>query len=64
MGGNDVKTAMSVAERCDVPVKKILNMPVRTNWIFRRGQQPIYGNNLDLEAFKKERNLRPEMERR
>ena len=27
LGGNDVETARAVAERCDVPVKKILNMP-------------------------------------
>lgn len=49
MGGNDVETAKSVAERCDVPVKKILNMPVGTNWIFRRGQEPVNGRNYNLE---------------
>ena len=51
LGGNDVATAKAVAERCDMPVKKILNMPVETNWIFRRGQAPINGKNFDLEPF-------------
>ena len=51
LGGNDVKTAQAVAERADVLFKKILNMPVGTNWIFRRGQAPINGKNFDLEAY-------------
>ena len=55
LGGNDVATAKAVAERCDMPVKKILNMPVETNWIFRRGQAPINGKNFDLEPFLQEK---------
>ncbi|MCR4798118.1 MAG: type IV secretory system conjugative DNA transfer family protein, partial [Lachnospiraceae bacterium] len=51
LGGNDVDTAKAVAVRCDVPVKKILNMPVGTNWIFRRGQAPVNGVNFELEPF-------------
>lgn len=51
LGGNDVDTAKSVAERCDVPLRKILNMPVGTNWIFRRGQEPVNGKNFDLEEM-------------
>ena len=51
LGGNDVETAKAVAERCDVPVKKILNMPVGTNWIFRRGQAPVNAKNFNLEPF-------------
>ena len=51
LGGNDVKTAQAVAERADVPMKKILNMPVGTNWIFRRGQAPINGKNFDLDSY-------------
>lgn len=51
LGGNDVKTAQAVAERADVPTKKILNMPVGTNWIFRRGQVPINGKNLNLDSY-------------
>lgn len=56
MGGNDLETARAVASRCDLPLKKILYMPVGTNWIFRRGQMPINGVNFDLDAFEKEKN--------
>jgi len=55
LGGNDLETATAVATRCDLPVKKVLYMPVGTNWIFRRGQYPINGKNFDLEPFEKER---------
>ena len=43
LGGNDLETARNVAERCDVPIKRILNMPIGTSWIFRRGQEPVQG---------------------
>lgn len=51
LGGNDVNTAQAVAERADVPMRKILNMPVGTNWIFRRGQNPINGKNFKLDPY-------------
>lgn len=56
MGGNDLETAKAVAARCDLPLKKILYMPVGTNWIFRRGQLPVNGINFDLEVFEREKN--------
>lgn len=60
LGGNDIETAKAVAERCDVPVKRILNMPVGTNWIFRRGQEPINGKNFKLEEMAAYRKLQTE----
>lgn len=51
LGGNDIETAKAVAERCDMPLKKILNMPVGSNWIFRRGQAPVNGENFDLDEY-------------
>lgn len=51
LGGNDVDTAKSVAERCDLPMKKVLNMPVGTNWLFRRGHAPINGTNIKPMAL-------------
>ncbi len=57
LGGNDIETAKAVAERCDVPVKRILNMPVETNWIFRRGQAPVNGENFDLEPLLAKKHL-------
>lgn len=55
LGGNDLETAKAVAERCDVPLKKILYMPVGTNWIFRRGEAPVNGVNFKLDSFQKEK---------
>ncbi len=57
MGGNDVDTARAVAERCDTPVKKILNMPVGNSWIFRRGQAPVSAKNIDLDQYKRSREM-------
>lgn len=57
MGGNDLETAKAVAQRCDIPVKKILNMPTGTNWIFRRGQFPLNGINFKLDEFLREKNI-------
>ncbi len=58
LGGNDVETAESVAKRCDLPLRKILNMPVGTNWIFRRGQSPINGTTIKLETYKRIRPVK------
>ena len=52
LGGNDVKTAKAVSMRCDLPLKKILNMPVGTNWIFRRGQEPVNASNFNLDNYR------------
>ncbi len=60
LGGNDVETAKAVADRCDIPVKKILNMPVGTNWIFRRGQAPINAKNFNLDSYLKSLQLEPD----
>ena len=51
LGGNDLETAEAISRRCDVPLGKILYMPVGTNWIFRRGQKPVNGKNFVLEPF-------------
>ena len=57
LGGNDLETAKSIAQRCDLPVKNILNMPIETNWIFRRGQAPVNGRNFNLDKFLQEKGL-------
>lgn len=54
LGGNDLDTAKVVAERCDLPFDKVLAMPVGRNWIFRRGEEPVYGYNFELDAFVRE----------
>lgn len=55
LGGNDVETAYAISRRCDVPLRRILDMPVGTNWIFRRGQKPVNGENFELEPFLKKK---------
>lgn len=55
LGGNDLETAQAVAKRCDLPLKRVLYMPVGTNWIFRRGEMPVNSENFDLEPFQKEK---------
>ncbi len=64
LGGNDLDTAKAVAERCDMPYMKILCMPVGYNWIFRRGEIPVYGPNFDLDGLLIEKGLKkmPQME--
>ncbi len=52
MGGNDIDSAQAVARRCDVPLRKILNMEVGYCWIFRRGKEPAYAQLFDLEQIR------------
>lgn len=51
MGGNDIDTAEMVAEKCNKPTHQILNMPLGTNWIFRRGEQPMFSRTVDLSEY-------------
>ena len=41
LGCNDLSTAESVAKKANLPIYKILYMPVESAWIFRRGELPI-----------------------
>jgi len=54
MGGNDVDTAQQVALRCNMPLNRILEMPIGMNWIFRRGESPVLSQNFVLEDYTKE----------
>ncbi|MDO5559570.1 MAG: type IV secretory system conjugative DNA transfer family protein [Oscillospiraceae bacterium] len=51
MGGNDTETAQMVSVRCNKPLSKILSMPVGTNWIIRRGEQPEFSQTIDLSGY-------------
>lgn len=53
LGGSDIETARKISEKADIPLKKVLNMPVGNSIIFRRGQEPVFGKLLDLESFEK-----------
>ena len=52
MGGGDIETAKRVSERANVTMHKILDMPVGYEWIFRRGEKPVYTKRLDIDTFK------------
>lgn len=58
LGGNDVETSTAISKRCNLPLEKILYMPVGTNWIFRRGERPFNGVNFDLASYTRERTQR------
>jgi type IV secretion system protein VirD4 len=51
LGGNDLETAEHISKRTNLPLKKILYMPIGTNWIFRRGEEPFNGINFELEDY-------------
>lgn len=48
LGGNDIATARSVSERANKPLDQILNMPVGTCWVFRRGEAPVFTRVNDI----------------
>lgn len=58
LGGNDIATAKSVAERCDIRTNKILNMKVGESWIFRRGQAPINGTLFNMDTYETEKEIK------
>ncbi len=51
LGGNDYKTAESVARRCNKPISQILFMPVGSCWVFRRGSDPVSTSTLSPELY-------------
>lgn len=55
LGGNDINTARRVGERCDKPMLSILNMPIGSCWVFRRGQEAISAEIFRLDPFEKSR---------
>ncbi len=64
LGGNDINTAEAISKRCDVPLKKILYMPIGTSWIFRRGQQPVNGEIFELETMLRQKGIESESQRK
>ena len=51
MGGNDVETARMIADRSNKPIHRILDMPIGTNWIFRRGEKPTFSDTVDITGY-------------
>lgn len=51
LGGNDLDTASVIAKKCNKPLSQVLNMPLSTNWIFRRGEPPLLSKTVDLSEY-------------
>ncbi len=51
MGGFDIETARSVAERANRTLHTILEMPVGSEWVFRRGEPAVFKNIIDLDKY-------------
>ena len=48
---NDIETATAISLRANKPLNDILNMPVSTNWTFRRGEKPVYSRTIDIDEY-------------
>lgn len=57
MGGGNIGTARSIAERANKTTNTILNMPLGKSWVFRRGEIPQMYDNINLEDFVASRGL-------
>ncbi len=51
MGGSNPQMAEIIAKRANKPASGILNMPLSTSWVFRRGQAPVLCHNFDLNRY-------------
>ncbi len=58
MGGNDPETARSIAIRCNKTTHTILQMPLCTSWIFRRGEKPFTCRNMELDDYLRDKKIR------
>ena len=58
MGGNDPETAHSIAVRCNKTTQTILQMPLCTSWIFRRGEKPFTCRNMELDDYLKAKMIK------
>jgi type IV secretion system protein VirD4 len=51
LGGNSNDTASMIARRANKSLRQVLEMPVSTNWTFRRGQAPVFSHTVDLSEY-------------
>ena len=61
MGGNNLQTAEYISRLVNKPLSKVLGMPVKTNWIIRRGEPPRFSDTVDLSEYKIPGMLRYDM---
>ena len=51
LGGEDIKTAQNVALRADKSLRSVLEMPVGTQFIFRRGERMVTTSTFPMTDF-------------
>lgn len=57
LGGNDLANAKSVAERAGVPLSRILRMSPGTMYCFRRGEDPLKINTIQLDQYERDYSM-------
>jgi len=57
MGGNDIQTAHEIAVRANKTMNTILDMPICTSWIFRRGSKPFRCDTMELDDYLANRGI-------
>ena len=62
MGGNNPDTAEYFGRIVDKPLKQILRMPIGTNWIIRRGEEPVYGETIPIYNYEEEKIIRYDLD--
>lgn len=53
MGGNNVETAKYISQLINKPLNRVLGMPRKTNWIFRRGEGAVFSDTIDVDEYLK-----------
>lgn len=51
MGGRDENTVQKFSRFANVPFDEMLNMPLNTNWVFRRGTPGKYSRTVDFSEY-------------
>ncbi|MBR1863294.1 MAG: type IV secretory system conjugative DNA transfer family protein [Ruminococcus sp.] len=51
LGGSNLETADYIARLVNKPMSRIIGMPLRTCWIFRRGESPYFAETVDLSSY-------------
>lgn len=60
LGGMDIKTSKSIADRLNKPYTDVLNMPIGAEYFFHRGQRPVATQRLCAYAGTRMRLAEPE----
>lgn len=54
LGATDIETAENISIRTNKPVYDILSMPIGNEWVFRRGEKPVFTTRFNYKLDHKE----------